>query len=319
MFGYLDQLLSAPFPHLERFTFADDLRAYRAYTNGVKRPFLSPSLAPSLRDLRLIGYSLDAIHLPSSTITTLHLSKRTYGEISYANLVEELQTCQNLTELAIYNDVLNLLESYPDYIRCRLPSLKTLLLLGNMDMVSELLVSLDTPNLEELVVAPAAGLPDFQLYREMKDTSRVVQPPFPNLRRLILAPKGPTEFTEVMECASGAFPLIEQLTLANLYPGEFVSAFTSNNPLLFPKMVDLALTDVDATIADALYSIGAFRLAEGIPLRNFILDSDSFRRVSGHFSEGTLHFQLQEGNPWEDRRKTLLDKDVKDLYLGRRQ
>ncbi|KDR72927.1 hypothetical protein GALMADRAFT_101323 [Galerina marginata CBS 339.88] len=328
--SFFERMLHASMPHLERAILETDDDSYDYSKGGSKAIFASSS---RLRDLRLIGAGtlLSFFHPLNSTslfshskLSSLHLSKTLNG-ISFSKLQNILDACPSLTTLAIYNDFL--LEWPGLSTSCNVPSLENLYILGNMNKVSELLLFLSVPKLKELIIAPVVNS-DLSLLRsgsnDKPDPHR-----FPALRTLILAPAHLGAFGS-LESASICFPQIETLVLANLYLSPFIKVFTSKSSdagIIFPNLLNLAFTDIDDRFIQAIQNMQVFRTKQHYPLNTLYVDPASLLRLktckvtfdddnTGEAENGGNPSDWVEGDFWEDRRKTLLCSDKRDLYIG---
>ena len=303
-------LISLDMPHLEELTIDCDFK--RKHGDVTKPLFQS---APRLFDVRLGGLSVASFRPPFSNIRSLHLSRATDNRnLSFLNLKDILASCECLTTLAIYDDFLVTWPGMEAERSCSVPLLESLYILGNMLAVSELLLFLSAPNLRELVIAPVvAG--DFTNLVPHADLSNGL-PRFPALAQLTVAPAFSDTFNETLPSASRCFPNVQTLILANVYLVEFGQSFVDNPMTLFPKMENLALTDVDKAMARAVQLVAKVRKMRGSPLKNVYVDSDSvvkFMDVEDDW-EGV---NVQVADLWENQRRKAMYRDVKDLFIGR--
>ena len=315
-FSILENILQLEMPLLERFILEGDFDTYvyhmRMYD---KMPLFLVNR--NLRDLRLTGIEIGSFLLPPVSLVQLHLSRTSAtGQTPFSTLKTVLDALPNIKELAIYDD---LLIRWPGTTHsCYVPSLESLSIFGNMLSVSELLLFLHAPKLKALTIAPVV-VSDLRLLQTEQGTNKNFQPPFPNLQSLTLAPAFSEAF-EAVEIASVYFPQIKRLILANLYPPQFIQLFTNDKkPTLFPNLVDLALTDVDAQFVSVIQGLLDFRKVRNLPLERIFLDSSSYRILAPFAERWQSHrnFHVREGNLWEEQRRKALYSDSKDLFVGR--
>ena len=264
----LESFHSIDMPHLEQF-IADGRLEFKQKIYA--RELFSS--APLLRDLRIGGRGLTGYLLPLSTITKLHLTAP--AEISPEELNTIFHACTCLTELALYNNILDL-EEFPFSPLFVLPSLLTLQLLAHMTAVSEFLLLISSaPKLRRLVLVPVTEL-DLQPLKQS-----MIKHNFPSLTSIVLSPMD-EESWDAVDHASTCFPEVTHLILANVYPDEFSRYFLERTIPLFPRLLELALKGVDKALGRMINDFVIFRHSEKIPLQTVFVDEASMRHLSSH-------------------------------------
>lgn len=286
-------------PHLEHFT----LRVDDADVAEDRSQRLSTLRTPLLRDIRLAGYGLTC--RPSLTYaTTLHLSAVNIT-FEYTEFRQLLVSAPSLETLVIYDD---LIEGHPlpfilDDIE--MSELRSIQIYGNMRSVSEVLLCISAPRLEDLVIAPVI-LNDIEKLHDH----------FPNkftaLKSLTFAPAHAHAF-QTFPLASVCFPMIEHLTLANVYPSVFLSYFTRIDPILWPNLRSLAMREVNTTIGHDLQLVIDTRQRAGHPLSTLYLDSVSSSSSSPWF-EGKLKLEVRDD--WLIRRQSAFYQEDSTVFEG---
>ncbi|KAF9554899.1 hypothetical protein CPC08DRAFT_712470 [Agrocybe pediades] len=306
----LQRILYREMPHLEKFVLEGDYDAF-LFTMGRQNKIPLFLSNPVLRDLRLTGIQIDSFVLPPASLARLHLSRSSsVGQTTFATLKGVLEALPNIEELAIYDD---LLIQWPGSSEsCHVPSLRTLAIYGNMLSVSELLMFLDAPKVKTLTIAPVV-VSDMRLLDIEQSTNRHFRLPFPELYSLTLAPAFSEAFTAV-DILATYFPQVKELVLANLYATPFLKLFT-NEPIAFPNLTDLALTDLAPHYEPVLQQIITFRNAQNVPLRNIFVDSKTYAIMACAEFPGNFRFRV--ANVWEEQRRQALHSEVKDMFVGR--
>jgi hypothetical protein len=256
-------------PYLEQFIVDGRLEfEHRVYARKLF------SSAPLLRDLRIGGRGLTSYILPLSTITKLHLTLPAPSDgISPAELNILFNACTCLTELALYDDILDL-EDFPSSPLFVFPSLLTLQLLAHMTTVSEFLILISSaPKLRRLVLVPVTELDLKPLKQSMMRHS------FPSLTSIVLSPMD-GESWDAIDHASTCFPDITHLTLANVFPDEFDTFFLERTTPLFPCLLQLALKDVDQALGRMINDFVIFRHSKKVPLQTVFVDEASMEHLS---------------------------------------
>jgi len=233
------------------------------------------SSAPLLQDLRIGVHGLTSYLLPLSTITKLHIMMPwpTQHGISMAELNSIFNACTCLTELALYDDILDLenITLSPLFV---FPSLLTLQLLAHMTIVTEFLIMISSaPKLRRLVLVPVTE-PDLMPLQHSTMNHR-----FPSLTSIVLSPAYDDSWVAVHR-ASTRFPTITHLILINVYPNDFRASFLEMSTPLFPRLLDLALKDVDEALGRVINDFVIFRRSKKIPLRTIFVDEASVQHLS---------------------------------------
>jgi len=257
-------------PYLEQFIVDGRLEfEHRTYERKLF------SSAPLLRDLRIGVHGLTSYLLPLSTITKLHITMpwpTPYG-ISPAELNGIFNACTCLTELALYDDILDL----DDFTLPPLfvfPSLLTLQLLAHMTIVTEFLIMISSaPKLRRLVLVPVTALDLIPVQHSTTNHK------FPSLTSIVLSPAYDESWVAIHR-ASTWFPTITHLILTNVYPTEFRASFLETTTPLFPRLLDLALKDVDEALGRAINDFVIFRHSKKIPLQTVFVDEASVQHLS---------------------------------------
>jgi hypothetical protein len=302
----LQPLGTIDMPYLEDFT-VDGEFSFQDQTRTILPLF---STAPLLRDLRMGGTALMTFFPPLSSVTTLHLSGVIdKGPVKFLELGRVLEACASLIFFAVYDDFLH---QWPGVLaNCHVALLEKLHIFGNMLSVSELLLFLDAPKLEELVIAPIVAA-DLALYLSHSTIPQRVR--FPLLTSLTLAPAYPDAFN-VLPDASTCFPRVELLVLASTYFGDFVKVFTNKNSIVFPNLLSIATTGVDRHFAELLHDVATFRQKHQVPFRKIIVDAPSLE-VLQSTDVDWYGAKFVEEAIWDRQRRTALYSHVEDLFVG---
>ncbi|KIM44317.1 hypothetical protein M413DRAFT_379087 [Hebeloma cylindrosporum] len=304
----LRHLENVEMPYLEEFTFDGEF-SFRGPTPIIDRRIHLFSAAPMLRDLRTGGTALKVFTPSLSSVTTLHLSRVIdKGFIGFPELGRMLEACTLLTFFAIYDDFLN--EWAGVSASCHVPLLEKLHIFGNMLSVSELILFLDAPKLQELVIAPIVAA-DVSLLLTHSTPQRFR---FPLLTSLTLALAYPDAFN-VLPIASTCFPRVELLAVSSAYFDDFYRVFTTENFIVYPNLRSIAITGVDRPLAEILHDVATFRQKHKVPFRKIIVDATSLEvlRSTGFDWYGA---ELVEGEVWERQRKAALYSHMPDLFVG---
>lgn len=171
--------------------------------------------APNLTNVRLEGLGLSYCRPPLNAITELHFAL-TSSIIPYTDFSKMLRSCESLITLCIYDDLVHPWPSGQPLIH--IPSLRSLRIFGNMTGVSQFLLSISVPDLEELTIAPVVE-GDLTILQE--DISHNT-PRFPAFKSLTLAPAHAYAM-RTLGPASICFPGIELLILPNYHSNYFTN------------------------------------------------------------------------------------------------
>jgi hypothetical protein len=174
-----------------------------------------------------------------------------------------------------------------------MPRLRHLRIFGSMSGVSELLLLISAPDLEELTIAPITrhGLSKF--FRENPNN-----PKFPTLKSLTLAPLHASANWLALILASACFPGIGSLILPNkqLLRASF---FTEDGASRWSRLHCLAVRDIGGGHDESmLCDFVKYRQRLGTPLRTLYMDSLSVSRMT---RMDWLKDQLTvvEADPWK--------------------
>ena len=297
-------LIGLDMPYLEELMI--DCEFERDHGDIPKTLFQS---APRLIDVRLGGLSAASFRPPFSNIRSLHLSHTTdKHRLTFSHLKDILVSCEYLTTLAIYNDILIDWNGMDLERSCSVPFLESLYILGNrMRNFTVLVLFLSAPKLQELVIVPAVGS-DFTYLVPHADLPNGL-PRFPALVQLTVAPALYDVSGPPLQGASRCFPNIQTLILANPYV-----AGSKDLQTLFPKMENLALTAVNEEMVRVVQQVAKVRKLRGSPLKNVYVDSNTmatFMGVEGDW-EG---INVQVAGLWENQRKKAMYRNVKNFFI----
>ncbi|KIM44297.1 hypothetical protein M413DRAFT_378722 [Hebeloma cylindrosporum] len=266
---FLELFRGVHMPYLEQFVadgrFEIERRLYH------RKLFCS---APLLQDLRMGGNGLINYILPLNAVTKLHITAPAEG-VSPAQLNAVFNGCTYLTELALYDDILDL-TGFPLSPLFAFPSLITLQLLANVGIISEFLILISSaPKLRRLVLVPVYE-PDLLLFQEMTTRNK-----FPSLTSLVLSPLDDYGWKAAIY-ASTCFPDISHLlfTNSNADPDEFRWCFLERTTPLFPGLLHLALKCVDERLGHAINELVISRHSQNVPLQTVSVNEASLRHLS---------------------------------------
>ena len=270
-------------------------------------PFAIVADAVNLTSVRLRGLGLGSCRPPLNSVTQLHLAVYHYP-IHYIDFFKMLQSCRSLVTLCVYDD---LFHEWPiDFYETHdMPFLRYLRIFGDMPEVSELLLSISAPDLEELTIAPIAQ-DDLDYFRGETSTA----PRFSALKTLTLSPDGDSKLTTVAD-ANACFPGIKLLILPNFNTiSSFVGSFkTTDSQAFWPELDGLAVRDIDDQ--SVLYELVQDRQRLGVPLRSLYLDPLSMSRMT---RMEWLKDQLSvvEADPWKLQCQNAFYCNEEDRFLG---
>jgi hypothetical protein len=272
--------------------------------------------APNLTNVRLRGLGLSYCRPPLNAVTELHLAVAD-NIFPYTNFFKMLRSCESLITLCIYDNLVHPWPSGRPLIH--IPSLRCLRIFGTMMCVSQFLLSIFVPDLEELTIAPIAK-GDLTILQE--DISHNT-PRFPALKSLTLAPGHPYAQERALGLASICFPGIELLILPNYHSMDLLSFTTYNSdeaaPLRprWPELHTLAVRDMDSRRhnQNVICEFIEQRKRFGVPLRTLYLDSSSMPRMT---RMDWLKDQLLvvEADPWRIQCGDAFYSDEEDWFLG---
>ncbi|EDR10544.1 uncharacterized protein LACBIDRAFT_317059 [Laccaria bicolor S238N-H82] len=268
--------------------------------------------APNLTNVRLRGLGLSYCRPPLNAVTELHLAY-TLDTIPYADFSKMLRSSKSLITLCIYDD---LVDPWPSGLPLiHIPSLRYLRIFGSMTGVSEFLLSISVPDLEELTIAPIATDDLIILQEDISHNP----PKFPALKSLTLAPAEAHSMQQNLRPASICFPGIELLILPNYYSESFLMSFMTDEAApLWPGLHALAVRDIDGRCNQGvLYEFVEERQRLSVPLHTLYLDSSSVPRMT---RMDWLKNQLSvvEADPWWIQCGDAFYSDEEDPFLGYR-
>ncbi|EDR10542.1 uncharacterized protein LACBIDRAFT_325245 [Laccaria bicolor S238N-H82] len=266
--------------------------------------------APNLTDVRLGGLGLSYCRPPLKAVTKLHLAV-TNCVIPYTDFSKMLQSCESLITLCIYDDLVDPWPSGQPLVH--IPSLRCLRIFGNMTGVSEFLLSISVPDLEELTIAPIVSGDLAMLQEDISHNT----PRFPALKSLTLAPAHAFAMEQTLGPASMCFPGIGLLILPNYYSESFLLSFMTDEATpSWPGLHTLAVRDIDGRYnQDVLYEFVEERQRLGVPLGALYLDSSSIPRITRmDWLKGQL--LVVEADPWRIQSGDAFYSDEQDRFVG---
>ena len=243
------------------------------------RPLASGYDAPNLTSVFLRGLGLGHCRPPLNAVTELHLAVEK-NPIDGGDFFEMLRACaQSLITLCTYDDLVHLPARSHSI---SMPSLRRLRIFGTMRAVSELLLLLSAPDLEELTIAPIVWCDLRALFLENRNN-----PKFPALKSLTLAPAHPHSMGQAPMHASACFPGIKLLILPNYHEQFLRMSFfkltddddASTGPR-WPRLRSLAVRDITSRHERMLYDLVEDRQRLGAPLSTLYVDSLSVSRMT---------------------------------------
>ena len=269
--------------------------------------------APNLINVRLRGLGLSYCRPPLNAVTELHLAV-TRIIIPSTDFSKMVRSCESLITLCIYDDLVDPWPSGQPLIH--IPSLRYLRIFGNVTGVSQFLLSIFVPDLEELTIAPIVPS-DLIILQE--DTSHNT-PRFPALKSLTLALAHGHAMQRTLGPASICFPGIELLILPKYHSKYFLSSFmaygSDEAAPLWPGLHTLAVRNIDGRYnQNVLYEFVEERQRLGVPLQALYLDSSSVPRIT---QMDWLEDQLLvvEVDPWRMQCGDAFYSNEPDRFLG---
>jgi len=269
--------------------------------------------APNLTSVRLGGLGLSYCRPPLNAVTELHLAVSS-RIIPYTEFSKMLRSCESLMTLCIYDNLVHPWPSGQPLIH--IPSLRCLRIFGNMMAVSQFLLTIFVPDLQELTIAPIAKGDLTMLQEDISHNT----PRFPALKSLTLAPAHSYDMERTFGPASICFPGIELLILPNYHSKYFLLSFMTDGsgPLRprWPGLHTLAVRDIDGSCnQNVLYEFVEERQRLGVPLHTLYLDSSSVPRMT---RMDWLKDQLLvvEADPWQIQCGDAFYSDDEDRFLG---
>ena len=283
-------------------------------TGEISEPRAIVPDAVNLTNIRLRGLGLTHCRPPLTAATELHLAISA-STIPYTYFYGMLGSCRSLITLCVYDD---LVFGWPTNLRTAhdMPSLRYLRIFGNMLGVSQLLLSISAPCLNELTIAPVV-MSDLDLL--LVGASRNA-PRFPSLKSLTLAPAHADAMESTLSLANTCFPGIKLLILPNYYKECFIESFKTGgldpSEQLWPELDGLAVRDIDERQDQVvLYEFIKFRRSLGVPLGTLYLDSSSMPRMTrmDWLKERLL---VVEADPWKIQCQNAFYSNEEDRFLG---
>ena len=270
--------------------------------------------APNLTSVFLRGLGLS--HCPPlNAVTELHLAVEN-NRIDSGDFSEMLRACaKSLIRLCTYD---NLVLTWPARSHpIDMPCLRQLRIFGGLDEISELLLLISAPDLEELTIPPITWHDLTTLFQENRNN-----PKFPALKSLALAlaPAHPYAMGLAPLYASVCFPGIELLVLLN-YHKQFLNLSFPTDDFAFtdpcwPRLHSLAVRDIGGRHDEStLYDLVEDRQRLGVPLRTLYVDSLSASRMT---RMDWLKDQLTvvEANLWKRQRRDGFYNDEISRFTG---
>ncbi|EDR10539.1 uncharacterized protein LACBIDRAFT_325236 [Laccaria bicolor S238N-H82] len=248
--------------------------------------------AVNLTSVRLRGLGLKYCRPPLTAVTQLHMAASDHQILEYTDFSKMLQSCRSLVTLCVYDDFILKWPTDP-HDTYDMPFLRYVRIFGDFSGVSQLLLSISAPDLEELTIASIVLGDLTKLRRETRNAPR-----FPALKSFTLAPRDDDGMllTTVAD-ANACFPGIKLLILPDYDGLSFAKSFiTTDSWLFWPELNGLAVRDIDDQ--DLLYEFVQYRQRLGVPLRSLYLDSGSMSRLT---RMEWLKDQLSvvEADPWQ--------------------
>ena len=274
------------------------------------RPRIFGYDAQNLTSVFLRGLGLSYCRPPLNAVTELHLAMEN-NTIDGGDFFEMLRACaKSLITLCTYDD---LLLTWPARgCSIAMPCLRHLRTFGNMNEVSELLLLISAPDLEELTIAPIIWRDLSTLLLENPNN-----PKFPALKSLTLAPAHARAMGLALIYASACFPGITLLILPNYYKQSLrLSFLTEDDASRWPRLHSLAVRDIGGRYDEsALYDLVKDRQRLGAPLRTLYVDSLSVSRMT---RMDWLKDQLTvvEADLWEIQRRGAFYNDEGSRFIG---
>ena len=271
------------------------------------QPFAVVAGAVNLTTVCLRGLGLSNCRPPLTAVTQLHLAVSN-DPILYADFSNMLRSCRALVTLCVYDDFIC---EWPDLRDTHdMPFLRYMRIFGNMLEVSELLLSISAPDLEELTIAPIVQNDLTKLRRETCNAPR-----FPALKSLALAPAHGKVlgFGAVID-ANVCFPGIKLLILPNYDGLSFAKSFnTTDSRPLWPELDGLAVRNISDQ--GLLFKFVEDRQRLGVPLRSLSLDPLSMSRMT-RMEWLKEQLSVTEADPWKTQCEDCFYRDDETRFLA---
>ncbi|EDQ98292.1 uncharacterized protein LACBIDRAFT_336098 [Laccaria bicolor S238N-H82] len=198
-----------------------------------------------------------------------------------------------------------------------MPSLRRLHVYGNMLAVSELLLTISAPDLEEIAIAPFVG---DDLVPLEEDIQRKKSPRFPKLKTLTLTLSPASGVIELsLDQAEFCFPGIETLVLPNHYWRDVLHGMTSRGGIhsmvpRWPQLDSIAVRALDDDF-DMLHQFISDRQQAGAPIRTLYLDAESVKKLV-HCEDLKEMVSIVEADPWLAQQSAAFYSEQKLRFLG---
>ncbi|EDR03714.1 uncharacterized protein LACBIDRAFT_331225 [Laccaria bicolor S238N-H82] len=267
---------------------------------------------PMLTDVRLRGMGLHYFRVPLTNVTELHLAPVGFP-LSYAAFCTIIQSCSaSLITLVVYDAlVFNLAPSHV----YDMPFLRRIHIYGTMIPISELLLSISAPDLEEISIAPYTR-GDLVLLEE--DIMHKRSPRFPKLKSLTLTLR--STFTEMIESvfdrAEFCFPGINTLVLPSFDWSLMLQCLTNSVVPRWPQLDGVALRALDDDF-DVLHQFILDRQDAGAPIRTLYLDAESVKKFLVHYEDMRQKVSIVvEADPWLTQQSAAFYSEQESRFLG---
>lgn len=307
----LESMQHSTYPHLRLF-----LVEGREKVEAVHNVFTLRD-TPRLTDVRLRGTGLHYFRLPLSNVTELHLAP-VRNSLPHAAFCAMIESCSaSLVTLVIYDDlVAGLRDAVAPSRVYDMPFLRRIHIYGMMFAVSELLLMISAPDLEEISIAPFT-MADLLLLEE--ETMRKASPRFPMLKSLTLSPTYTDLEESALDRAEFCFPGIKTLILPNCYWPSLLECLTSRGGIRsvvprWPQLDSIALRALDGNI-NVLHQFILDRQVAGAPIRTLYLDVESVKKLD-HYEDLRQKVSIVEADPWLVQQSAAFYSEEKSRFLG---
>lgn len=311
----LESMQHSTYPHLRRFLVEGKEKVEADHDVFTLKD------TPRLTDVRLRGTGLHYFRLPLTNVTELHLAP-VRNSLTYAAFCAMIQSCSaSLITLVIYDDlVVGWRDAVPLLRVCDMPSLRRIHIYGMMLAVSELLLTISAPDLEEISIAPFTKA-DLLLLEE--DIMRKGSPRFPMLKSLTLtfSPTNAEVIESAFDRAEFCFPGIKALVLPNSYWPLLLECLTSRGGIhsmvpRWPQLDNVALRALDDNInVRQVHQFISYRQVAGAPIRTLYLDAESVKQLV-HYEDLGRKVSIVEADPWLVQQSAAFYSEEKLRFLG---
>lgn len=308
----LESMQHSTYPHLQRFLVEGTEMADADHDVFTLRD------APMLTDVRLRGTGLHYFRLPLTNVTELHLAP-VENALNYAIFFEMIQSCSaSLVTLVIYDGLFAWWREADMVSRVsNMPSLRHIHIYGNMLAVSELLLTISAPDLEEIAIAPFVG---DDLVPLEEDIQRKKSPRFPKLKSLTLTLIPASDVIEsTLDRAEFCFPGIQTLVLPNPYWRDVLRGLTSRGGIhsmvpRWPQLDSVALRALDDNF-NVLHQFILDRQEAGAPIRTLYLDAESVKKLV-HCEDLKEMVSIVEADPWLVQQSAAFYSEQNHRFIG---